>query len=1340
MGDLPPRGSPRALPMFDTQGEGLAAPAAVAWPAEPVALCSPEVRVGRRLGLGSVWSAILEGQIIASVDAPIDPIDLLHPGLHELTRSDPAAEPRHPPQVILCDGSAPGSPARRPDLEAAIRERLGIAVQAWSQGGGSESASDALRTGLSLIRDGRSRVLLAACEMDRGAAIALVPMAFAVQHRLPVYAALDASPAGPATLRIGCAEAQRRAAQGPDSGGPPEDGAWRWTPESVVYLTQTFTSLLPLVVGAAALAEAIVPPSPGGGARAPIPWLRADPALPLRADLLLDSGRGYDTVPLREVTEAGAARPSSCTCWPAEPFLIAAPSRSELLAKLAALRHEVESHQGALGITELARSWRSQSGAVRTGFVAADRKGIETGLRTAARALEGAHGSGRAQRLGVHLGPPPDGPDGEADARGIAFMAPGIGAAYPHLLAGQAVHFPAVRRTLEGFAAHWTWSHGASLWHCVYPNTAAHAAAWDDVDWTGVVGAMAILALARLMRQARVEADMLLGFSNGEMGALLVADAIRPPPDTALERLIWETAASGRSGDARRADVAGRTVAVHLTAEGRAPLQRLLEAHRERVFLTIDASPRHVVLFGRTPEIGTVTDALEQAGNLCFRLPFDRPFHTPLYRDELGAVDAVLAQVITAAPQTPVWSCARNRPYASDPGSYRDAIAEALTTPVRFREAVETLHRRGIGTFVDIGARGQLAGYAKDTLRDRRAALVSLDRPGVDGARQVLDAVAALFAAGVAVDPEALAPQRAPRVDPDAPAPSEPEPAAPASPSPAQAPARPDPRAPAPGHDETPAAPAALTDAERHRMLRDHLALTRAFIDTQERLLLQLAGTLRSGRTAAANGSAAARLLEPTEPRAGEAAGFLLQLRPSQDLHLDHHRLGRVSARECPHPERPLAILAMVIGLEVMAQAAAEVVGAGRAPAADLIGAERLLGSQWISAATDEALLRIAVEPPRPAAHGGTGVRVRLHPLSSSETGVQGAAASARLLFGPETELAPLELAGEPISTAWNAREFNRLALFHGPSFLCLDAIERLTDEGLEVGIRMPPHAGLFAASPAMATRTPAAALDALPQAVAFWLLSQGRRWFTAFPVAVERYRQAAPFPGPGALASCRIRVRQVEDGFTADGSFADADGRVFARIDGMRLALYQLFQPLLSRLYWPETRPLLSVACAAPRESALARACPPALRRDLELAGGIFARALAAVVLNADEQRRWFRTLPHGGRAGVETLLQYLLAKEAAIVWARETLGSSLDPLDLHVEWEPAGLAANRAAVRPRAELDRTGQACFPSIELHEHDGRLAASITCASLDDHPRAQAPKARPDSENARWAKN
>ena len=143
-------------------------------------------------------------------------------------------------------------------------------------------------------------------------------------------------------------------------------------------------------------------------------------------------------------------------------------------------------------------------------------------------------------------------------------------------------------------------------------------------------------------------------------------------------------------------------------------------------------------------------------------LPFDRAYHTPGFAAVLGPIADSFAGLTFRRPAIPVYSCATRERMPADPEAIRELAVAQWTRTVAFRETVEAMHADGLRIFVDVGARGNLAGFVQDILRGRPAFAIATNLPRRGGPTQLNHLVAALFAQGIAVRPEFLYARRRP--------------------------------------------------------------------------------------------------------------------------------------------------------------------------------------------------------------------------------------------------------------------------------------------------------------------------------------------------------------------------------------------------------------------------------------------------------------------------------------------------------------------------------------------------------------------------------------------------
>jgi [acyl-carrier-protein] S-malonyltransferase len=92
-------------------------------------------------------------------------------------------------------------------------------------------------------------------------------------------------------------------------------------------------------------------------------------------------------------------------------------------------------------------------------------------------------------------------------------------------------------------------------------------------------------------------------------------------------------------------------------------------------------------------------------------------FHSPFMAGATKAFSDALAETAVRTPRVTVISMVTAQPF----DDVRRRLAEALERPVRFREAVLTMHAQGVRRFVEVGPGRVLTGLVKRTIPDGEA-------------------------------------------------------------------------------------------------------------------------------------------------------------------------------------------------------------------------------------------------------------------------------------------------------------------------------------------------------------------------------------------------------------------------------------------------------------------------------------------------------------------------------------------------------------------------------------------------------------------------------------------
>ena len=201
-------------------------------------------------------------------------------------------------------------------------------------------------------------------------------------------------------------------------------------------------------------------------------------------------------------------------------------------------------------------------------------------------------------------------------------------------------------------------------------------------------------------------AELMAGHSLGELGALVAAGAVDERDALTLVtlrgKLMYESGLA--AGDGSMVAVIGAGAADHADEI----------AHASSLTVANDNSPMQIVLSGARANIPAAIDTAKTLGLRAMELDVTGAFHSPMMAAAVPEFERALGDVEFREPITTVISAVTARPF-SDP---RRELADALTHPVRWREAMLAMHELGARRFVDVGPGRVLTGLAKRTLKD----------------------------------------------------------------------------------------------------------------------------------------------------------------------------------------------------------------------------------------------------------------------------------------------------------------------------------------------------------------------------------------------------------------------------------------------------------------------------------------------------------------------------------------------------------------------------------------------------------------------------------------------
>jgi malonyl CoA-acyl carrier protein transacylase len=989
--------------------------------------------------------------------------------------------------------------------------------------------------------------------------------------------------------------------------------------------------------------------------------------------------------------------------WASELLVLRGDDRPELLARVRAVADFLR-RQPPVELVDLAYTLNTDlaPGGCRLALVAATVADAAGGLDRAAKHLADPGCTEVRATAGLYFAARPLHP-----GRKIAFLFPGEGAQYLGMLRDVREAFPAVASFLAGCDAQ-----VAPLAGEERPLTGAFllpegAGAEEraraeqglrQFDKAMLTALMADGALYLLLGQLGLAPDVLAGHSIGELAALSAAGCMEV--DAHFVGHLHETMR------AMRHEGPGADAVLLAVGTGTAALRGVLAAlGAPPVYVAMDNCPHQAVVVGPPEPMAALRDELHRRRLVCERLPFNHPYHTPLFEPMLGPMRGLLDAVRFRPPRRPVYSCTTARPFPEDPDGIRRLAVAHWAAPVRFTELVETLHADGVRLFVECGPRGNLAVFVEDILHGRDFAALPADVARRPGLTQLNHLLGRLAAHNVSLRLAPLYEARSPRRLDDLRAllRSAPAPDAPMT---------------VPGPPAKPEPPVAGGPTNAYAaVVAEYFGLMGQFV-RQQRDMMELFLRCRQSPRPAGGGDPRAvtasrpPATHPSRPLLGTFVRHVpgrelvtrrvLDLR--EDLFATDHTVGGREVSKVDPDQHGVPVMPMTFTLEMMAEAAAVL-----APGKVVTEVRDVRLHRWLAFDAEEPP-QVELTARLAPAGNGTGpllIDVQVREPDAPDAAKKSAPLTAegtvvlRDQYPPSPPPGPPGLTNERPSSLTVAQTYRNL--FHGPLFQGVRSNERVGDEGIESRIEVLPREGLF-----RSTREPnflldPVLLDVVLHPLAAWHLEQpdqaGR---ILLPVGLRCVEVFGPPPAPGTPLTARGWVRETTPrSFLQDGEVLADDGTVWARLHG--LTCWRFYVPFgevnfhgpkdqyFLGEHWRRAEGQLRPPAGGCAPFALVRLAPPA---DLQQAAML--RVTAQVTLTPKEMRAFRRQL-RGGPEARRRLFDRIAAKDAVrLVWHALT-GERLFPADIEAEEEAGGRyrARRRGAAGeflPPAAVDRAG------------------------------------------------
>ncbi|HSE56091.1 MAG TPA: type I polyketide synthase, partial [Nocardioidaceae bacterium] len=224
------------------------------------------------------------------------------------------------------------------------------------------------------------------------------------------------------------------------------------------------------------------------------------------------------------------------------------------------------------------------------------------------------------------------------------------------------------------------------------------------------------LALTRLLEAYGVRADMVMGHSLGEYGALVAAGAMT------FEAALEAVSARGHEMATISVDDNGAMAAVFgpLTE-----IERVVDSIDGNVVIANINSNNQAVIGGATEAVERAVAAFRAEGVTAARIPVSHAFHTSIVAPASEPLRQALERLDLHTPILPIVSNVTGDfyPDGADLETMLDLLGRQVASPVQFVRGLHTLYDAGARVFVEVGPKKALHGFVEDVLGDDEGVL-----------------------------------------------------------------------------------------------------------------------------------------------------------------------------------------------------------------------------------------------------------------------------------------------------------------------------------------------------------------------------------------------------------------------------------------------------------------------------------------------------------------------------------------------------------------------------------------------------------------------------------------
>lgn len=444
--------------------------------------------------------------------------------------------------------------------------------------------------------------------------------------------------------------------------------------------------------------------------------------------------------------------------WNSEIFAFQAEDTAKLLNQMASFLDFMD-RQPLLDLLELSLSLHDglsaitvpQSGCVRVAILAQSRAELRERVHEALLLVR-TEPDKQPDRAGIYYGKLSG-----LSHRKLAFILPGLGAAYPDMLADLCFYFPEVRQVFDfvenlAIKANHQNLPSRQIFPVKYNNPwgSSNQASLAMMDSAVITVLLAEWAIYKLLQNLGIGPHALMGCSTGEFAVMTMNGSI---DILAAAETFYKVSTTVSRSVSPEDLLSLRSLRVNAS---RATLSPILAELSSPCYLGAEMTPDYALVSGSRSSIEELSKALKVCAIEFYPLPISIPYHTPLVAGMVTEEQKEIAELSIQPPSVESWSCSNESKYPNDVEAIRKLSTDLFEKPILFRSTLEALYDTGVDVFLECGPKGGLTPLVSTVLKTKKHLALAANQFGRPGLEQLLHVLAVLFCQGFAINFEHL--------------------------------------------------------------------------------------------------------------------------------------------------------------------------------------------------------------------------------------------------------------------------------------------------------------------------------------------------------------------------------------------------------------------------------------------------------------------------------------------------------------------------------------------------------------------------------------------------------